>query len=128
MTGAAAHQLVEEEGAIGRRRRERSRVLLPATIETFGGEYPVKLRDLSCLGAMVESDYLPPVDSSVIFKRGATEAASRVVWVMEKRIGLEFMRPIAEAEVLLHVRKPATLQAISAPSGYRRPGRTSAAA
>ena len=51
------------------RRSRRSNVLLTATIEIEGEHLPVKLRNLSAEGALVEADLLPAAGSKIMFHR-----------------------------------------------------------
>jgi hypothetical protein len=42
----------------------------------------------------------------VTFRRGNTIAPGTVVWATKSMIGMEFIRPIHQSEVLIHIRKP----------------------
>lgn len=90
-----------------RRRNPRRRVLLTAMLETPRGECTVKLRNLSSTGALIEMDHPPEIGALVTLSRGKTRAAGTVKWVANKSIGIEFLRPIQESEVLVHVTRPA---------------------
>ena len=90
-----------------RRRKPRLRVLLSAMLETPDGERPVKLRNLSSTGARIQMDRPPLVGTLVTFRRGTTVAPGTVVWATDSMIGLEFIRPIHQSEVLIHINKPA---------------------
>ena len=92
-----------------RRRKPRRRVLLGATLETPDGELSVKLRNLSNTGALIETDRPPPVGTLITFRRGNTVAPGTVKWATAASIGLEFLRPIDESEVLVHSRNPYAL-------------------
>lgn len=87
----------------GKRKSKRARVLLSATIRTADGEFPARLRDLSQRGALLETANPPAVGSDITFARGETVVPARVAWVGGNRIGLEFVRPIDEHEVLVHI-------------------------
>ena len=87
-----------------RRSRRRSRVLLSAILETPAGNAFVKLRDFSCTGAQIESDMIFPVGSELVMCRGEARIPGRVVWATETRFGFEFLDPIDEAELLVHIR------------------------
>ena len=91
-----------------RRRSARLRVLISATLETPDGERTVKLRNLSSTGARIQIDHPPLVGTLVTFRRGTTVAPGTVVWATDSMIGVEFLRPIHQSEVLIHIRKPAT--------------------
>jgi hypothetical protein len=107
-----------------KRSTKRSRVLLRATLQTPRGGLDARLRDLSCKGALVECDARLAMDEEVVFVRGGTSVPARVAWLGGNRAGLEFLQPIEESEVLVHVDRR-----VSAPppppqpqTPYRRPG------
>ena len=101
------HSRREGRGAeSNRRRRTRRRVLLKAILELPEGERTVSLRNLSGAGALIEMDRPPPIGTLVTFCRGNTLAPATVKWVDESMVGIEFIRPIDEAEVLVHIRRP----------------------
>lgn len=91
----------------GKRSSKRARVLLAATLRTSNGELSVRLRDLSHSGALIESPQSVPSGEEVVFVRGSTIVPARVAWSSGQRIGLEFLHPIDETEVLVHVSKTA---------------------
>ena len=99
------------------RRSHRSNVLLAASIETSGSSVPVKLRNLSTEGALVEGDDLPVEGSEVLFKRNELSVNSRVAWVHGTHAGVAFRRPIAQEDVLRNIPKPRH----RVPVDYRRP-------
>ena len=55
---------MDESGPKQNRRARRSHVLMAASIETNNVQVPVKLRNLSPEGALIEGDGLPAVDSA----------------------------------------------------------------
>ena len=103
---------VDDRRAMGRgagsdrRILPRVRVLLSATLETPDGDQAVKLRNLSSTGARIDTDRPPLIGTLVTFRRGRTVAAGTVVWATPPSIGIEFIRPIHQSEVLVHIRKP----------------------
>jgi hypothetical protein len=103
----------------GKRNAKRARVLLAARLQTPFGEVDARLRDLSRKGALVECTTQPPVGSEVVFMRGSTVVPARVAWAGGGRVGLEFVYPIDEQEVLVQLRKgPNT----GGGQRFRRPG------
>ncbi|HET7816301.1 MAG TPA: PilZ domain-containing protein [Sphingomicrobium sp.] len=88
------------------RRSRRSNVLLAASIEVSGAVVPVKLRNLSTEGALIEGDGLPVEGSEVMFRRNEISVSSRVAWVHGKQAGVAFRRPIHQEEVLRNIPKP----------------------
>lgn len=106
-----ADNIIVNAGA-GKRSHRRSRVLLSAMLCGDSGDIPVRLRDLSRSGALVEHPEPLAVGSQVVFHRGATMVPARVAWAGPGRMGLEFLRAIEENEVLVHVgrRAPAPVE------------------
>ena len=88
-----------------RRTRPRRRVLLAATLETPSGDLQVRLRNLSSTGALIEMRQPPEVGTLVTLRRGKTIAPGTVRWATSVSIGVEFLRPIHESEVLVHIGK-----------------------
>ena len=108
---------------IGQRDGKRSRVLLSARLKTKQGEIEARLRDLSRKGALVECDENLPLGEELVFVRGATVVQARVAWTGGNRIGLEFLKPIQEAEVLVHVKRIAAASSgkPATDKSFRRP-------
>jgi hypothetical protein len=100
------------------RRSRRSPVLLAASVEVDGVVMPVKLRNLSEEGALIEGEQLPPEDSVTFFERNDLRLKSRVVWVQGRYAGVAFARPLKQSEVLRNVPQPRQL----ANGDFRRPG------
>ena len=85
------------------RRSRRAPVLLAAVIEAAGVRTPVKLRNLSEEGALVESESLPDEGASVLFERGELRVKGRVVWVESRYAGVAFNQPIKTDQVLRNI-------------------------
>src|SRR5687768_16281901 len=99
------------------RQSRRSNVLLAASIEASGASHPVKLRNLSTEGALMEGDELPVQWSEVVFRRNELSVNSRVAWVHGRHAGVAFRRPTAQEDVLRNIPKPRH----RVPVDYRRP-------
>jgi hypothetical protein len=96
-----------EQGNITHNRQSRrSNVLLAATIEVAGASVPVKLRNLSTEGALIEGDDLPIEGSEVLFRRNELRVSSRVAWVDGKHAGIAFRRQIPQEDVLRNIPSP----------------------
>ena len=109
---------MDESSIQHNRRSRRSPVFLAATIEVAGAAAPVKLRNLSEEGALVEGDRLPPEGASTFFERKDLRVESRVIWVQGRYAGVAFNQPLKPEEVLRNVPKPRpTIKA-----DFRRPG------
>lgn len=88
------------------RRQRRSQVLLAASLELWGSLLPVRMRNLSADGALVEGDKLPVEGASVVFRRQDLSVTAKVVWVRENRAGLSFNEPLSPETVLRHIPTP----------------------
>ena len=97
---------MDESSLNQNRRQRRSNVLLAATVEFAGMSLPVKLRNLSSDGVLVEGDRLPVEGSEVIFKRQELSLAGKVAWVRDNRAGLSFKEQLSTEAVLRHVPTP----------------------
>jgi hypothetical protein len=100
------------------RRSRRSPVLLAASIEIAGSPQPVKLRNLSEEGALIEGEHLPLEGTTTFFRRNELRLKSRIVWVEGRFAGVAFARPLKPEEVLRHV--PPPRQRVN--PDFRRPG------
>ena len=106
----------------GKRTVKRARVLLNARLETSSATLEARLRDLSQRGALIECTERLEIDSEVVFSRGGTRVPARVAWVSGKRVGLEFLRPIQESEVLRQLERCASPAPVAPQVPYKRPG------
>jgi hypothetical protein len=109
---------MDESTMTHNRRSRRSPVLLAASVEVDGVVVPVKLRNLSEEGALIEGEQLPPEDSVTFFERNELRLKSRVVWVQGRYAGVAFARPLKQSEVLRNVPQPRQL----VNPDFRRPG------
>ena len=75
------------------RRAERTNLFLIATLYHGGDIVPVRLRNLSHQGALIEAAKLPSVGTLVTLRRGGLEVKGRVVRVGDNKIGVEFFSP-----------------------------------
>ena len=100
------------------RKTRRSHVLMSASLELSGTSLPVKLRNLSADGALVEADTLPVEGASIVFRKGELSVQGRVAWAKTRHAGISFARKLEEDQVLRHVPAP---RARVKPD-FRRPG------
>ena len=75
------------------RRSERTNLFLIATLYHGSDSVPVRLRNLSCQGALIEAANLPSAGSLVTLRRGKLEAKGHVVRAGDDKIGVEFFSP-----------------------------------
>ncbi|HEX6218500.1 MAG TPA: PilZ domain-containing protein [Sphingomicrobium sp.] len=108
-----------DESSINQNRRSRrSNVLLTAMVEVAGEMLPVKLRNLSEDGALVEAKLLPTADSKIVFHRKELSVRGTVAWVSGNHAGIAFNRKLAPEQVLRHVPPPRPKLQID----FKRPG------
>lgn len=91
---------------------------MSASLELSGASLPVKLRNLSADGALVEADSLPVEGASILFRKGELSVQGRVAWVKTRHAGISFARKLDPDQVLRHVPTP---RARVKPD-FRRPG------
>ncbi|MGE5563916.1 MAG: PilZ domain-containing protein [Bacillota bacterium] len=109
---------MDESSMMKNRRSRRSPVLLTATLEVLGSPVPVKLRNLSEEGALVEGERLPLEGSTTFFTRNELRLKSRVVWVQGCYAGVAFDVPLKPEQVLRNVPQPKPRAQVD----YKRPG------
>jgi hypothetical protein len=91
-------KIVAEEEAGARARAHRSNLFLAAAIEVGGASSPVKIRNLSQTGAMLEGPAFPSVGTALVLRRQALEIEASVVWIKPPRCGIVFHGLIAVGE------------------------------
>ncbi len=108
---------MDESSQSQNRRSRRSNVLMAAFVECAGATVPVKLRNLSKDGALVEAGALPPVGTRVHFRKGELALSGHVAWEAGARAGIAFDNPLEPEAVLRHVPQPRPRQLVD----HRRP-------
>lgn len=111
---------MDERNVAQNRRSRRSNVLLAATVEAARGELPVRLRNLSADGALIEADELPGKGEQILFRRNDIAVAGRIAWVLDRHAGLSFDKKLDPDVVLRNV--PAKKPKVEL--RFRRPGVT----
>ncbi len=112
---------MDESSNTQNRRSRRSFVLLSASIELSGASLPVKLRNLSSEGALIEGDKLPVEGSEVVFRKSELSVSGRIAWVEGRRAGLTFSEPLHSDLVMRHIPTPRP----RVQADFRRPGLSS---
>ena len=82
------------------RSEQRTNLFLMASLSAPSGSGPVKVRNLSPAGALVESVLLPSIGERVTLSRGSLEASGEVVWLANGRAGLLFSGRVTIADWL----------------------------
>ena len=83
------------ESAPEARATARTNLFVAATLHTNGEAYPVTIRDLSAVGAQIESSLRPENGAEVTLSRGPLSVRGHVTWGRSRRCGLQFASPIA---------------------------------
>ena len=109
---------MDQSNAPQNRKNRRSNVLMSASLELSGTSLPVKLRNLSAEGALVEGDKLPVEGSSVLFRKGDLSMPGQVAWVKGRQAGINFAQQLNPEQLLRHVPAPRPRVA----PAFRRPG------
>src|SRR5687767_10494907 len=111
---------MDESSRSQNRRQRRSNVLMAAALELSGTSVPVKLRNLSAEGALVEAEALPVEGAQVVFRRNDLAMPAKVIWVRGGRAGIAFKDELPPETLLRHVPTPRPRVL----PGFRRPGLT----
>jgi len=72
----------------------RTNMFIAATLYWDQHRNPVKVRNMSLTGALVQSPVVPPAGARVHLIRGSFSAEGRVVWADKNRCGLHMMTPV----------------------------------
>ena len=92
---------MEASAASDLRVESRNNIFVIAVLDVdCGSTTPVRVRNLSQNGALVEASALPPVGTSVLLKRGSLCVDAQVVWVDQQRAGLRLAKPVTVSEWL----------------------------
>src|SRR5690242_16393713 len=94
------------EDGPSQRQSARKPVLLSATLEADGLRMPVRLRNLSEQGALVEGANLPGAGTRALFERGALRVGASIAWAGAGVAGVRFERLLDASEVLRHIAVP----------------------
>lgn len=97
---------MDESSQTHNRKTNRSNVLLTASLELSGASTPVKMRNLSSNGALVEGADLPVEGSELLFRKGDLAIKGRVVWTSERYAGIAFARPLDPDQLMRHIPAP----------------------
>src|SRR5918995_779479 len=85
------------------RKTRRSNVLMSASLELSGTSLPVKLRNLSVDGALVQGDKLPVEGASILFRKGDLSIAGIVAWVKGRHAWVSFSQKLNPEQLLRRV-------------------------
>ena len=99
-------------GAAQQRTDQRSNMFVMATLYHDGSSTPVRVRNMSRGGALIEAAALPPDQSRVRLNRGSLSVRGRIVWLEDNRAGLRFDAAVEVAPWLPGGSKPSHQQRI----------------
>ena len=111
---------MDESSPSQNRKTRRSNVLMSASLELSGTSLPVKLRNLSAEGALVEGDKLPVEGASLLFRKGDLSMPGNIAWVNGRQAGISFAQNLNPDQLMRHVPTPRPRVTPS----FRRPGLT----
>lgn len=86
------------EGLHQRERMPRKNLMLAATIEAAGTRVPVRIRNLSESGAMLDGAALPDAGATLVLLRADIQVAATVVWREGGRCGIHFDKVAASVD------------------------------
>jgi hypothetical protein len=72
----------------------RSHVFLMAVLSTGKNSCPVRVRNLSVHGALLEGSSLPVDQRPVFLKRGSLAVTGQIAWASGRNCGIRFVEPI----------------------------------
>ena len=84
---------IKPEKGVEDRASPRTNLLLSATAEVGGRDVPVRIRNLSETGALLEGAGLPDAGQMLVLKRGDLHVAATVAWAAGGRRGVRFEGP-----------------------------------
>ena len=87
-----------EYGPTGRSPRQKT--VLNGKLETLGAKFDVAVRNISCTGAMVEGEAVPPPGRDLLLKAWGLEFFCSVIWSDGQRCGLHFDEPLSPQLVI----------------------------
>jgi hypothetical protein len=70
------------------------------SFETVTAKGMVAVRNLSCTGAMIEGDDMPPAGRDIVLKAAGYEFFGTVVWSKRGRCGIQFDEEMKPNEVI----------------------------
>ena len=79
-----------QRGEFKVRAHERTSMFVLAGMTTGAYSGPVKIRNMSPAGALIEGEILPQVGEQLRIQRGALTASGEVVWRLPNKAGLQF--------------------------------------
>lgn len=82
------------------RRESRTSLFVMAALYSDAGSWPVKVRDLSSAGALIEGGTIPPPGTNIRLCRGSQSILGQIVWSRSERAGVRFETSVSVNEWL----------------------------
>ena len=99
----------------------RSNVFLAATLVAAGRSFPVRVKNISEGGALIDGADLPAAGLSVMLRRGSLSTAAVVAWSERPHCGVRFSTSIRVAEWVRRIGHPGQEQVDALVRLVRRP-------
>ena len=80
----------------------RTNLFLAATLYSAGGAQPVKIRDLSTVGARLEGERVAEVGAAITLARGRLRVLGHVAWGNASHCGMLFNSPVSVRDWMAH--------------------------
>lgn len=77
---------------------QRSHVFLMAVLRAGTTSCPIRVRNISIHGALLEGDGLPSEKQIVALSRGSLSVSGQIAWIAGQHCGIRFSKPINVAE------------------------------
>ncbi|HEY0419585.1 MAG TPA: PilZ domain-containing protein [Acetobacteraceae bacterium] len=94
MSAPTAAEFQTSEAADNRRVAQRTFLMLAATARCGGQSLPIRIRNVSETGALIEGETLPAAGDPIHLSRGETEIDGVVAWASGIRRGVHFSHPV----------------------------------
>jgi hypothetical protein len=91
----------------------RRNMFLAATLRRGTEQAPVKIRNMSALGALIDSPIVPEPNSTVELIRGQYIAEGRVVWSEPRRCGIRFLSQLSVNDWLAPIEAQPALKVLN---------------
>ena len=90
----------------------RSNMFVTAVLYADGGSVPIRIRNMSRGGALIESAIIPPEASQVRLSRGSLSVGGHIAWRRDNRAGIRFDAAVEVANWLPRGNKPTEQQRV----------------
>lgn len=78
----------------------RNHLFVAATLYSDAGSAPVRIRNMSQSGALIETSAVPDQGAAIMLKRGSLQASGQIIWKVEGKAGIAFSTRVSVADWL----------------------------